>query len=34
MSGKPIELFLVNGVPGGTTTAEIEGWTAQVFSGP
>jgi hypothetical protein len=34
MNGKHIELFLVNGVPGGITTAEIAGWTGHVLSGP
>lgn len=34
MSGKHIELFLVDGVPGGITTAEIAGWTGHVLSGP
>ena len=34
MSGKHIELFLVEGVPGGITTAEIAGWTGHVLSGP
>lgn len=34
MSGKHIELFLVEGVPGGLTTAEIAGWTGHVLSGP
>ena len=29
MTGKHIELFLVEGVPGGITTAEIAGWTGQ-----
>ncbi|MDP4014613.1 MAG: GIY-YIG nuclease family protein [Candidatus Nanopelagicales bacterium] len=34
MSGKHIELFLVDGTPGGLTTAEILNWTGQVFSAP
>lgn len=34
MTGKHIELFLVEGVPGGLTTAEIAGWTGHVLSGP
>lgn len=34
MVGKHIEIFLVDGVPGGITTAEIAGWTGHVLSGP
>lgn len=34
MSGKHIELFLVDGIPGGLTTAEIAGWTGHVLLGP
>lgn len=34
MAGKHIELFLVDGKPGGLTTAEIAGWTGHVLSGP
>lgn len=34
MSGKHIELFLVNGVAGELTTAEIAGWTGHVLVGP
>ncbi|MEQ7845679.1 GIY-YIG nuclease family protein [Nocardioides kribbensis] len=34
MSGKHIELFLVDGTPGGLTTAEILNWTGQVLSAP
>ena len=34
MNGMHIELFLVEGVPGGITTAEIAGWTGHVMSGP
>lgn len=34
MSGKHIELFLVDGTPGGLTTAEILNWTGQVLSDP
>lgn len=29
MTGKHIEIFLVEGVPGGITTAEIAGWTGR-----
>lgn len=32
MSGKHIELFLVDGTPGGLTTAEIMNWTGHVLS--
>ena len=34
MTGKHIELFLVEGVPGGITTAEIAGQTGHVLAGP
>ncbi|MHB1324072.1 MAG: GIY-YIG nuclease family protein [Coriobacteriia bacterium] len=34
MSGKHIEIFLVEGIPGGITTAEIAGWTGHVLAGP
>jgi hypothetical protein len=34
MTGKHIELFLVEGVPGGITTAEIAGWAGHVLAGP
>ncbi|MCE5191074.1 MAG: GIY-YIG nuclease family protein [Actinomycetia bacterium] len=34
MTGKHIEIFLVEGVPGGITTAEIAGWTGHVLAGP
>ena len=34
MNGKHIELFLVDGIAGGITTAEIAGWTGHVLSGP
>lgn len=34
MSGKHIELFLVDGEPGGITTANISGWTGHILSGP
>ncbi|WP_022909112.1 GIY-YIG nuclease family protein [Aestuariimicrobium kwangyangense] len=34
MAGKHIELFLVDGTPGGLTTAEILNWTGQVLSAP
>ncbi|BEH03203.1 GIY-YIG nuclease family protein [Brooklawnia propionicigenes] len=32
MNGKHIEIFLVDGVPGGMTTAEIAGWTGHVLA--
>ncbi|WP_082973713.1 GIY-YIG nuclease family protein [Mycobacterium sp. E2327] len=32
MSGKQIKLFLVDGTPGGLTTAEITNWTGHVLS--
>ena len=34
MAGKHIELFLVDGEPGGITTANISGWTGHILSGP
>jgi hypothetical protein len=34
VTGKHIELFLVDGTPGGLTTAEILNWTGQVLSAP
>ena len=34
MTGKHIEVFLVDGTPGGITTAEIAGWTGHVLAGP
>ena len=34
MSGKHIELFLVDGEPGGITTANVSGWTGHILSGP
>lgn len=34
MTGTHIELFLVDGTPGGLTTAEVAGWTGHVLSGP
>lgn len=34
MTGKHIELFLVDGVPGGITTARVAGWTGNVLLGP
>ena len=34
MSGKHIDLFLVDGEPGGITTAGIIGWTGQILNGP
>ncbi|MGO2941077.1 MAG: GIY-YIG nuclease family protein [Brevibacterium aurantiacum] len=33
MNGKHIELFLIDGSPGGLTTAEIIGWTGHVMRG-
>lgn len=32
MSGKQVKLFLVDGTPGGLTTAEITNWTGHVLS--
>lgn len=32
MSGKQIKLFLVDGTPGGLTTAEITNWTGHVLA--
>lgn len=34
MTGKHIELFLADGVPGGITTARVAGWTGNVLLGP
>ena len=34
MSGKHIDLFLVDGESGGITTAGIIGWTGQILNGP
>ena len=34
MRGKHIELFLVDGEPGGITTANISGWTGHILAGP
>lgn len=34
MSGKHIELFLVDGEPGGITTADVAGWTGHILIGP
>lgn len=34
MSGKHIDLFLVDGEPGGITTAGVIGWTGQILNGP
>lgn len=34
MTGKHIELFLVDGEPGGLTTADVSGWTGHVLTGP
>ena len=34
MSGKHIDLFLVDGESGGITTAGITGWTGQILNGP
>lgn len=31
MSGKQIKLFLIDGTPGGLTTAEITNWTGHVL---
>lgn len=33
MTGKQVRLFLVDGTPGGLTTAEITNWTGHVISG-
>ncbi|HMR50824.1 MAG TPA: hypothetical protein PKE40_16385 [Arachnia sp.] len=32
MNGKQVKLFLVDGAPGGLTTAEITNWTGSVLS--
>ncbi|MGO2632147.1 MAG: GIY-YIG nuclease family protein [Galactobacter sp.] len=32
MNGKQVKLFLVDGTPGGLTTAEITNWTGSVVS--
>lgn len=32
MNGKQVKLFLVDGTPGGLTTAEITNWTGHVLS--
>lgn len=34
MAGKQVKLFLVDGTPGGLTTAEITNWTGHVIVGP
>lgn len=34
MTGKHIELFLADGVPGGITTASVAGWTGSILLGP
>ena len=34
MSGKHIELFLVDGEPGGIMTANVSGWTGHILVGP
>ncbi len=34
MAGKHVELFLVDGVAGGITTAEIVNWTGHILSAP
>lgn len=34
MTGTHIELFLVDGIPGGITTAQVAGWTGNVLLGP
>lgn len=33
MTGKEVRLFLVDGTPGGLTTAQIVNWTGQVLKG-
>lgn len=34
MAGKQVKLFLVEGTPGGLTTAEITNWTGHIVIGP
>ncbi|WP_103063745.1 GIY-YIG nuclease family protein [Actinomyces qiguomingii] len=34
MTGKHIEIFLVDGKSGGITTADVSGWTGHILSGP
>ena len=34
MAGKRLDLFLVDGSPGGLTTAEITNWTGHVVTAP
>lgn len=34
MNGKHIELFLIDGEPGGLTTVEIAGWSGHLLAGP
>lgn len=34
MTGQHIQIFLVDGIAGGVTTAEIVGWTGHVLFGP
>lgn len=34
MGGKQVKLFLVEGTPGGLTTAEITNWTGHLVTGP
>ena len=34
MSGKQVKVFLVDGSPGGLTTAEITNWTGKIVSAP
>lgn len=34
MTGKQVRIFLVDGTPGGLTTAEITNWTGHVLTGP
>ena len=34
MGGKQVKLFLVEGTPGGLTTAEITNWTGHLLTGP
>jgi hypothetical protein len=34
MTGKQVKVFLVDGTPGGLTTAEITNWTGKIVAGP
>jgi hypothetical protein len=34
VTGKQVKMFLVDGTPGGLTTAEITNWTGHVLTGP